>query len=176
MRSLFLEQISRTCLDELDADALVLSIDEVLNPPAGLAGWLDWRLNGFISETLLSNKFSGKPGEVVLIDTTGRIAIERVFIFGWSQKFFQNEGVLVNTVKKQISTVVQAGCEEIAIEIPIPGRSLELAASWEKAVLASLSNLDMVSDLHLFVEPNFFNPLLGALEAAGLPVTPGNLT
>ncbi|GAB4288837.1 MAG: hypothetical protein Kow0090_01200 [Myxococcota bacterium] len=171
MRTLYLRRIERTCLDELDAYAIIVSLEDTRRPPQGLLGWLDWRMNGFISRFILSGDFSGGKGARALMNTYGRVNVPRVFLFGWSDEYFMREKQLTEAVEYQITTALKAGCEEIAIEIPYPKISLEFMASWEKAVIAALMKLEIGSDIHLFVEPHFVEPLKNTFSAARLPVS-----
>ncbi|MEN6375096.1 MAG: M17 family peptidase N-terminal domain-containing protein [Smithella sp.] len=61
---------------------LALGIFSDEKPPRGICGFLDWRLNGFISREIKQGRISGAFREKVLIPFPGRINTEILFLFG----------------------------------------------------------------------------------------------
>jgi len=69
-------------LDQIQAEALVVCLFEDERPPRGLAGLLDWRLCGRLSDLLIEQRVSGAAGEAVLFPSYGRLPFARVCAFG----------------------------------------------------------------------------------------------
>jgi len=51
-------------------------------PPRGICGFIDWRLNGFISREMKQGRISGEFREKVIIPFPGRISSEILLLFG----------------------------------------------------------------------------------------------
>ncbi|MFO0724677.1 MAG: M17 family peptidase N-terminal domain-containing protein [Myxococcota bacterium] len=90
MSTVSLERGDLFGLDRLDVDALVLPFFEERAQPRHVAGYIDWRLSGRIARLLLSGKFSGKKGEVVLMGVFGRLKVQRIFLFGLGAPLLAN--------------------------------------------------------------------------------------
>lgn len=69
-------------LDQIRAEALVVCLFQDERPPRGLAGLLDWRLCGRLSDMLIAQRVSGTAGEAVLFPSYGRLPFGRVCAFG----------------------------------------------------------------------------------------------
>jgi hypothetical protein len=61
---------------------LALGIFSDEKPPRGICGFLDWRLNGFISREMKQGRISGEFGEKVIIPFPERISTKNLFLFG----------------------------------------------------------------------------------------------
>jgi hypothetical protein len=62
---------------------LVLGVFSDEKPPRGICGFLDWRLNGFISREIKAGRISGEFLEKVIIPPSpGRIGSDILFLFG----------------------------------------------------------------------------------------------
>lgn len=73
-------------LDALDAlsgvESLCCFVTEDERPLSGAAGFLDWRLCGELSRVLRSGFFIGRPGERLLLPSSGRVPARRLFLVG----------------------------------------------------------------------------------------------
>lgn len=75
-------KITSDPLDDVDSHlALILAYEDV-RPLRGQAGMVDWRLNGYLSDLILKNRFSGQVGEALLMPTQGRIPPKELMILG----------------------------------------------------------------------------------------------
>lgn len=74
--------LSLEALDTLPAGDLVLFCAEDERPLQAAAGYVDWRLNGWLSKQVLAGKFTGKSGERLLTPGAGLLNNQRVFVFG----------------------------------------------------------------------------------------------
>jgi len=69
-------------LDQLACDTLVLWVFADQRPLRGLAGFVDWRLNGRLSALLKDDFFDGMRHEQMMTVTGGRIGVNRVVAMG----------------------------------------------------------------------------------------------
>jgi hypothetical protein len=105
-------------LDRLYVDVLVLGPFEDERPLRGAAGYCDWRLNGRLSQMLEKESFLGKPRDVVLTDTGGRIGSPRVLLFGQGKRYSLDLTMFKRRVRKMIVDVKKAKFSSYAIELP----------------------------------------------------------
>lgn len=69
-------------IDHVAAETFVVTVFEDERPPKGLAGLLDWRLSGRLSQMMLSNQMAGRFREAVLFPAYGRLPTARVCAYG----------------------------------------------------------------------------------------------
>ncbi len=69
-------------IDRVAADTFVAYVFEDERPPRGMAGLLDWRLCGTLSNLMLSGQVTGRLHEAVLLPSYGRAPTRRVCIYG----------------------------------------------------------------------------------------------
>jgi len=69
-------------MDLVDVDTYALPVFEDQRPPVGLAGLVDWRLCGMLSNQLLAGNISGRFREVTMMPAYGRLRSVRVVVFG----------------------------------------------------------------------------------------------
>lgn len=106
-------------LDLLEVDALVISLTTDDRPLSGLAGFLDWRLCGEISQFLLNEQFTGALGEKIMSITGGRIPAQRLFYVGWgAQKDIEKNAATCLPLMTTI--LLEAKVESCAIHLPEP--------------------------------------------------------
>lgn len=75
-------KITSDSLDDVNNElALVLAYQDV-RPLKGQAGLLDWRLNGYLSELILENRFQGELGEALLMPSQHRVGVSEILILG----------------------------------------------------------------------------------------------
>ncbi len=78
-----MQVILSTELPDLPAHkCLALGIFSDERPPRGICGFLDWRLNGFISREMKEGRINGEFQEKVIIPFPGRISTEILLLFG----------------------------------------------------------------------------------------------
>jgi len=68
--------------DLLEHKCLALGIFSDEKPPRGICGFIDWRLNGFISREMKQGRISGEFMEKTVIPFPRRIGTEILFLFG----------------------------------------------------------------------------------------------
>jgi hypothetical protein len=73
-------------IDQLVTPCLVLPFCADEKPLKGIAGLVDWRLNGQISRQLLSQRVKGTSEETILIPLFSRIPAENILLLGLGEK------------------------------------------------------------------------------------------
>jgi leucyl aminopeptidase len=73
-------------LDDLVTDLIVAPIFEDDRPPQGIAGLIDWRLNGFLSKAILNGAIVGMKGEHVLLPLSQRLPARRLLLIGLGKR------------------------------------------------------------------------------------------
>ena len=66
----------------LNVESLVITLREGRRQPRGIAGAIDWRLNGRLSRLLLEEQFLGRSGERLLTPGGHPLRADRLFVFG----------------------------------------------------------------------------------------------
>jgi hypothetical protein len=61
---------------------LALGIFSDEKPPRGVCGFIDWRLNGLISQEIKQGRITGEFMEKIIIPYPGRVGAEILFLFG----------------------------------------------------------------------------------------------
>jgi len=123
--------LSLETLDDLKSADLVVFVGADERPPLGAAGFVDWRLNGFLSRLMISGQFQGKKMERMLTSTQGRIAPERLFVFGLGDaaKFSRQNAQELGAKFAQILN--DAGAKDFVIGQPGVGdREAQKALLW----------------------------------------------
>lgn len=69
-------------ITELEVDALIVNLFEGVSQPGGATGAVDKALDGAIAQLIESGEIKGKPGELTLIHTLGKIPARRVLVAG----------------------------------------------------------------------------------------------
>ncbi|MBW1810736.1 MAG: hypothetical protein JRJ19_11865 [Deltaproteobacteria bacterium] len=110
--------IELASLDNLSVEAIVLAPFDDEKPLKGAAGFCDWRLNGRISDLLISGWYAAKSREVLMLDTCQRIGSERVVMFGQGKRITMDIVVFKRNVKRMLDALKKANLSSFAIELP----------------------------------------------------------
>lgn len=114
--------ISFETLDALEGyDSLCLFVAEDERPLKGAAGWVDWRLCGALSRVLMDGFFVGAEADSLLLPTSGKFPMPRVFVIGLGQSKRLNPDALGRVLAKATEVLKRANAEAIAIELPGEG-------------------------------------------------------
>jgi hypothetical protein len=74
--------LSKEKVDVQECDVLVTGFFRDERPLKGSSGWLDWRLNGMLSQLLIENKLTGDWKEATLIPSRERILPRMILLLG----------------------------------------------------------------------------------------------
>lgn len=119
-------------LDRLDVDALVLPLYSVVEQPQGAAAYLDWRLAGALGRLVKSGKFTGAPGEAMLMSYASRIRPGRVFLIGLGPRKKPDRARSAKHVADVLKVLAGAQARTVALGLPAP-LSEDLVAGWVAA-------------------------------------------
>ena len=117
---LSLDETGLVALDALRGiDALCLFISEDERPLRGMAGFVDWRLLGSLSNILRSEHFVGARGDQALVPILRGLAVQRAFCFGLGPKAsFHPANALGDLMRTASNVLDKAGCRSVALELP----------------------------------------------------------
>jgi len=104
-------------------DVLVVPVWSDVRPLRGAAGLLDWRLCGRLSQMLREGRFSGTPGEKLLL-ATGRIPWQRVLALGVGESVAFDNDAFRSAIDCAIEALRKLGASSLAIALP--GRDIDL--------------------------------------------------
>jgi hypothetical protein len=74
--------LSTEGIDLQETDVLVTGFFQDERPLRGSSGWMDWRLNGMISRSLIEKKLTGDWQETILIPSQGRVMPRMILLMG----------------------------------------------------------------------------------------------
>ena len=116
--------------DKMEGEVVAALFFEDDRPLAGAAALLDWRLNGHLTEQLLTGAVTGAARDLLLIQNNGKLDSKWVLLAGAGQRKKITATVCSKLVAKIFKTCCQAGFERIAICLDADGSlsEKELAA------------------------------------------------
>ncbi len=129
-------------LDELQVESIALFCWSDSRPLHGTAGFLDWRLCGALSRTLLANQFVGDLNESLLMPIHGQPFLRRVFVFGLGTSKNYTKPVAEEAWRKAYASLKKAGVGSVCVGLPSlrgsPSRALDffdiLARGWADSI------------------------------------------
>ena len=139
-------------LDLAGTEVLVACLAEDERPPHGVAGLVDWRLAGRVSNLIQSGFATGSPGEVVLVPGKPKLPFDKVVLFGVGARSEFNERVFRLIVEKMLRTL-EGLCARTAV-VQLPGRHFD-AIQPERAadILLESAGGRQEHDVWTLVEP-----------------------
>lgn len=69
-------------VEEIQADLLISTYFQDLGSPKGTTGMIDWRLNGFLSRSIVEKRITGAKGEITLIPLNQKFSTHRMLLLG----------------------------------------------------------------------------------------------
>jgi hypothetical protein len=103
-------------IKKLETEALIVGFYEDVRPLKGLAGELDWLLCGSLSSLIIKNKLRGSLGEVALLTSRGKVPAKKIFMVGLGPKEGLSPSSLRSAVRTAVSSALDAGVKNTAIE------------------------------------------------------------
>ncbi|MBK8999302.1 MAG: leucyl aminopeptidase [Myxococcales bacterium] len=110
-------------LDLAATEVLLGSLAEDERPPHGVAGLVDWRLAGRVSELLRSGYATGAVGEVLLIPGKPKLPFDKLVFFGCGPRAAFGEKTFRRVIENMLSTL-EGLCVRSAV-VELPGRHFE---------------------------------------------------
>lgn len=114
--------ISGESIDSLIRDSLVIGYFADEKPPRGLCGFVDWRLNGLISEHMARGTVTGAFMEKVLIAPHKRIPSLKLMLIGLGESSNISYDLLYRAGQSIAETLSGIHCNDAAFDIPSPYR------------------------------------------------------
>lgn len=143
-------------IEKLQCDSISIFIFQDMVPLQGMAGIIDWRLNGVISKFLIEETIGGKENENFLIPMRPRMPIEKLFGFGLGKVGDFSVDKVEDILRGTLGVLNRAAVHSTAMMLP--GRCEELY-SLEKGVSVLRSILGKKYDLdELVIADRFENP------------------
>lgn len=114
--------VDLSALDSLRVESYVLFLAQDERPPQGLAGLIDWRLAGALSQQLKQLFFTAKAGDSLLLATSQfaryhPLPGSRLFVFGLGPQS-ESGKQLESVVSSAAERLKRAGAENILIGLP----------------------------------------------------------
>jgi hypothetical protein len=108
-------------VDVQECEVLVLGFFEDERPLKGSMGWVDWRLNGKLSQLCIERKVTGEWGEATLIPSEGRMAPRLNLLLGLG-KIRGYDILRIREVSSNLWHVLQKMCVPSAcVSLPCGG-------------------------------------------------------
>jgi hypothetical protein len=99
---------------------LVATTLEDERPPHGVAGLIDWRLSGRVSQLMLSGFATGKLDEVLLLAGKPQMPFDKLLLFGAGPRADFGERVFRHVLERILNTL--EGLRARAAVVELPGR------------------------------------------------------
>ncbi|HDQ04235.1 MAG TPA: hypothetical protein ENN23_06665 [Deltaproteobacteria bacterium] len=101
---------------------LALSVFADERPPRGICGYIDWRLNGFVSREIKAGKISGEFGKKTIIPFPARLDAEYLLFFGMGKLSRFNLERINKAARQLIAAVDGLLISEFSFELPAEKR------------------------------------------------------
>jgi hypothetical protein len=111
-------------LEAARVDALAVLLGAERAQPRGLAGRVDWRLDGRLARLVRDRRFEGRPGERLLTPGGGGLGPRRIFLFGADQP------PTLADRRGAIRALLDAGARTVALSPMADRGPLEEALGW----------------------------------------------
>ncbi|MDM7985750.1 MAG: M17 family peptidase N-terminal domain-containing protein [Smithella sp.] len=112
-----------------------LGIFEDEKPPRGICGFIDWRLNGFISREIKEKRIQGELEEKIIIPFPSRIGSEMLLLVGLGKVAELNYDKIYNAAYNIAQTVDKIGLDSFAFDLHGEGRSQLVTANIMEAMI-----------------------------------------
>ena len=113
--------------------ALGIFADE--KPPRGICGFIDWRLNGFISREIKEKRIRGEFEEKIIIPFPIRIGSEMLLLFGLGNVAEMSYDKTYNAAYSIAQTVDKIGLNSFAFDLHGEGRSQLVTSNIMEAMI-----------------------------------------
>ena len=107
-------------LDSVHADVVVVLLPEDERPLRGVAGLIDWRGGGRVSEAITSAFATGSAGETLLLPGAGMFPAEKFVLCGAGPRETFDGAALDAFVESALTSVAGLLVSRVAVEFPRP--------------------------------------------------------
>lgn len=102
-----------TPFDEVPGKVALLTFFEDVRPLKGRAGFVDWRLNGRLSDLILGGRIGGAFSESLIMPSQGRLATDEILLFGLGRSGEISEAMLEKGFSQLIEKLIRLKSPEI---------------------------------------------------------------
>lgn len=127
-------------LDNLSGDAVGLFCWSDVRPLAGVAGYVDWRVCGALSQTIHTHVFAGELSDVLMVPVSGRFGPRRIFLFGLGPSTAWTADTLRESCRRAYDIMRRAGVESVILGAPAVRGDKRLADAFVRAINEELPN------------------------------------
>jgi hypothetical protein len=106
-------------IDYLSTNLLVLPFFSGVKPLKGTIGFVDWRLNSFLSRLIINNRIEGKFFEKILIPPFERIPAERILLNSLGKYEEIDPVKIAEYSQKLLETCYKISYANFALAVPI---------------------------------------------------------
>ena len=139
-------------LDLAGTEVIAAYLVEGERPPQGVAGLLDWRLGGKISELIQSGFATGKVGEVLLVPGKPKLPFDKTLLFGMGNLQGFSELLFSEVVSRMLTTLEGLHVRNAVVQLP--GRHVEaISAARAADLLLEQAGARKEHDIWTLVEP-----------------------
>ncbi|MBI3204785.1 MAG: leucyl aminopeptidase [Myxococcales bacterium] len=105
-------------LDLAATEVLLAPLSEDERPPHGVAGLVDWRLGGRLSQLLASGYATGKVGEVLLMPGKPKLPFDKLVFFGSGPQSAFGEKTFRRVIESMLTTLEGLRVRSAVVELP----------------------------------------------------------
>lgn len=120
-------------LDLAVSEVLALPLCEGERPPRGVAGLVDYRLGGVLSELLARGFATGALGETLLLPGRPKLRFDKLLCFGIGKAQAFDEQTYRTVIEHMLDTIAELGVRRAVVELP--GRAIDSIAPERAAEL-----------------------------------------
>ena len=113
-------------IDYLSTNLLVLPFFADTKPLKGSMGFVDWRLNGFLSSLIMKDKISGNFFEKILIPPFDRIPAERVLLVSFGKKNEFEVQKVADFTFRLMETIHKISFSSFVVSLPLEVEQLKI--------------------------------------------------
>jgi hypothetical protein len=133
----------REHLKKLEGDTLAVMVNQMTIPLSGITSIIDWRLNSTLSNLIISEKYSAKPGETLLLNTDKALGIPKTLIIGAGKGYKNNLSKALKGLQSQNLSIVL--CEDVKKDKQIILNELQNQdIRWRKASSQNLGDETLI--------------------------------
>ena len=148
-----------THLDAAGGDLLMATLFRDERPPRGVAGLVDWRAAGHVSQLIRRDFFSGRLGEALLLPGRPGLPFDKIVLFGGGDPEQLDDGTFEALTRKILRTAQDLAARRVVAELP--GRARELLPPERAAdMLLESAEDNPAHDVWTLVEPASAHPAI----------------
>jgi hypothetical protein len=106
--------------DLMEGEVVAALFFEDVRPLRGAAALLDWRLNGRLTDMLLTEEVTGQAGEHVLLNNNGKVAADWILFVGAGSWHELNTGRYAEVLRHLLVVCSEAGFSLVSICLTAP--------------------------------------------------------